>query len=72
MNKFDKEIERQKKLLAKMTAKEMIDEMSEIHSEIVKIIWNSRLTPVLMLGVLEEVKEDIRMNLEEVIRVLKE
>jgi len=72
MSKFDKEIERQKKLLAKMTAKEMIDEMSEIHSEIVKIIWNSRLTPVLMFGVLEEVKEDIRMNLEEVMRVLKE
>ena len=72
MSKFDKEIERQKKLLAKMTAKEMIDEMSEIHSEIVKMIWNSRLTPVLMFGVLEEVKEDIRMNLEEVMRVLKE
>mgnify|MGYP000507009498 CR=1 FL=1 len=71
-NRFDEELERQKKLLEKMTAKEMIDEMNEIHGEIMETLWNSHLTPVLMLGVLEEIKGEIRRNIELWIKVLKD
>lgn len=64
-------MERNKQLLEEMTAKEMIDEMNEIHHKIMEMLWNSHLTPVLMLGVLEEIKDDIRMNIELWIKVLK-